>query len=250
MAAAPVLVVTNQKGGVGKTTTVVNIAAYSGLAGKRTLVIDSDPQANATSALGALPVPDGSLYTDVPPQATETEGVSLVPGGPALADFARPWSDLGGSLRELRAVIAKHRQDYDLILIDCPPNFTSLPRNALLVATEVLIPVQCEYFALEGLSQLLAHIEELHEAAASSIRSFHILLTMDGPGRLARAVQEEVRRHFRDRVLATSIPRDEVAAAAPSHGRALLDHDPFCPAALAYLAATRELWQRLTASES
>ncbi|MCX8039823.1 MAG: ParA family protein [Planctomycetota bacterium] len=239
---APVVAVTNQKGGVGKTTTVVNLAAYAGLGGLRTLVIDSDPQANATSALGVLPSAAGSIYTHAEPMATSAENVWLVPAGPELAEHARPWHDAGHELRALHMAVQQLQDSFELILIDCPPNFTALPRNALLVATQVVIPVQCEYFALEGLSQLLAHIEELHGSAP--LADWQILLTMASPGALARSVIAEVRRHFGDRVLSVEIPRDEAAAVAPSHGRALLDHDPLCPAALAYLAVTRELLSR------
>jgi chromosome partitioning protein len=242
---APVVVVSNQKGGVGKTTTVVNLAAYAGLAGKKVLVVDNDPQANASSALNKTPF-ENSIYSGAEAVSTSADGVSLVPSGADLADQERRLAgEVGGSLA-LRDRLKAHRVNFDLIIVDCPPNLTCLPTNALLAATHLLVPLQSEYFALEGLSQLLAHVDSLRQDHELQLTLCGILLTMATPGSaLSHGVASEVRRHFGDSVFSAAIPRDESAAAAPSHARALVDHDPLSPAALAYLAATKELLQRL-----
>lgn len=146
----------------------------------------------------------------------------------------------------LRTLLKPLRVNFDLIVIDCPPNLTCLPTNALIAATHLLVPLQSEYYALEGLSQLLAHVDGLRQDHELPLALCGILLTMATPGSaLAAGVAREVRNHFGAGVLAVAIPRDETAAAAPSHARTLLDHDPLCPAALAYLAATRDLLTRL-----
>ena len=240
---APILVVTNQKGGVGKTTTVVNCAAYAGLAGKRVLVVDNDPQANASSALNTTAF-EHSIYTGAEPVTTSAEGVYLVPSGADLADQERRLQ--GVAATTLRDRLKPHRVNFDLIVVDCPPNLTSLPTNALVAATHLLVPLQSEYFALEGLGQLLAHVDGLRQDHDLQLALCGILLTMANPGSaLSQGVASEVRRHFGQGVFTTAIPRDETAAAAPSHARALVDHDPLSPSALAYLAVTRELLQRL-----
>jgi chromosome partitioning protein len=242
---APVLVVSNQKGGVGKTTTVVNLAAYAGLAGKRVLVVDNDPQANASSALNKTAF-EHSIYSGAEPVETSAEGVRLVPSGADLADQERRLAGSTGGSLALRDRLRAHRVNFDLVIVDCPPNLTCLPTNALLAATHLLVPLQSEYFALEGLSQLLAHVDGLRQDHELQLNLCGILLTMATPGSgLSSAVEAEVRRHFNQGVFTAVIPRDETAAAAPSHARALVDHDPLCPAALAYLAATKELLSRL-----
>jgi len=242
---APVLVVSNQKGGVGKTTTVVNLAAYAGLAGKRILVVDNDPQANASSALNKTPF-EHSIYSGAEPVTTSAEGVYLVPSGSDLADQERQLAGAVGGSLALRERLKIHRVNFDLVIVDCPPNLTCLPTNALLAATHLLVPLQSEYFALEGLSQLLAHVDGLRQDHELQLTLCGILLTMATTGSaLSQGVASEVRRHFGEGVFNAVIPRDESAAAAPSHARALVDHDPLSPAALAYLAATKELLTRL-----
>ena len=235
----------NQKGGVGKTTTVVNLAAYAGLAGLRVLVVDNDPQANASSALNKTAF-EHSIYSGAQPVETSAGGVYLVPSGADLADQERRLAgEVGGSL-SLRERLKTHRVNFDLVVVDCPPNLTCLPTNALLAATHLLVPLQSEYFALEGLSQLLAHVDGLRQDHELQLTLCGILLTMATPGSaLSQGVATEVRRHFGEGVFRAVIPRDESAAAAPSHARSLLDHDPLAPAALAYLAATKELLTRL-----
>jgi chromosome partitioning protein len=238
---APVIAISNQKGGVGKTTTVVNLAAALGLAGRRVIVIDNDPQANASSSLCSQTF-DTSIYSGQGPVPTSCDGVCLVPSGADLADQERRLAaEVGGSLA-LRQRVEPLRTTNDLILIDCPPNLTCLPTNALLAATHLLVPLQCEYFALEGLSQLLAHVDGLRQDHQIDLRLAGILLTMADPrSPLTAQVEAEVRKHFPDTTFRAVIPRDPAAAAAPSHGTSLIDHDPLCPAALAYAAAAKEL---------
>jgi chromosome partitioning protein len=236
-----VLAVSNQKGGVGKTTTVVNLAAYFGLAGWQVLVVDNDPQGNATSALAAGSY-ERCVYSGHEPIVTSAQGVCVIPAGADLADHERRLAAEVGGATALHRLLEPRRVDFDLILIDCPPNLTGLPTNALLAATHLLIPVQCEYYALEGLSQLLAHIETLRAEHHAQLELAAVLLTMADPAvPLAAQVENEVRRHFGDRALRSVIPRDPSAAAAPSHGRSLVDHDPLSAAAVAYLAAAEEL---------
>lgn len=237
----PVLVVSNQKGGVGKTTTVTSLAWYLATAGKRTLVVDNDPQGNATSCL-APTAEGGTIYDGQAPIATATPDLFVIPGGPALLDQERILAQRPGGHGRMRELLAPLKGQYGPIVIDCPPNLSFLPTNALLSATHLLVPLQCEYYALEGLGQLLAYIDDLRRSTTLDLRWVGILLTMaDDRSPLAAQIEREVRAHFGPQVLQTVIPRDPALAAAPSHGRTVAETAPLSRGSLAYLDAAREI---------
>jgi len=248
-----IMVVANQKGGVGKTTTTVNVAAALALQGLSALVIDLDPQGNASTALD-VPHHEGvsSVYDVLVEDAEISAVVHPVPGVPNL--FCIPATiDLAGAeidlvpleareFRLARAIRADPTEQFDYVFIDCPPSLGLLTLNALVAADEALIPVQCEYYALEGLSQLLQTIEMVRTRLNPALEISTILLTMyDGRTKLAEQVAQEVRRHFGPRVLRTFIPRSVRVSEAPSHGQTVLTYDPASPGALSYLEAGREI---------
>jgi chromosome partitioning protein len=236
-----VLAISNQKGGVGKTTTCINLAAFSGMAGRKCLVIDVDPQGNTSSVL--TPEYDGpSVFVGGQPQSTGREGVDIIARGNDLLEFDRKSKDRPDRAGILKERLALWRDNYDLVFIDCPPSLTALPLNALTAADGVIIPIQCEYYAMEGLGQILALIHEWSEAGRLHLRFCRILLCMHQEDlTLSRQVASEVRTNLPDQVFNTVIPRDVALAAAPSHNRTIIEHDPLCPGAIAYLEACKEL---------
>jgi chromosome partitioning protein len=254
-----VLTVANQKGGVGKTTSTVNLAAALALHGLRTLVIDLDPQGNASTALG-IPHHAGtpSVYEVLIEGRPLSDVVHQVEGFPDLR--AVPATiDLAGAEIELVSLVARetrlHRaltaylsqeqgagRTYDYVFVDCPPSLGLLTVNALVAAREVLIPIQAEYYALEGLGQLLRSIELVRAHLNPELAVSTILVTMyDARTRLAAQVADEVRKHFADLVLPTSIPRSVRVSEAPSYGQTVMTYDPGSTGALSYLEAAREL---------
>jgi chromosome partitioning protein len=244
----------NQKGGVGKTTTVVNLAAYLALAGDRVLVVDLDPQGNATSGLGIdRSTTDRSVYDAVVEDAplddlvlpTAIDGLSMVPSSISLAGAEIELTPLAQRERRLSQLLAPTVPGYDYVLLDCPPSLGLLTVNALTAADSVLVPIQCEYYALEGLSQLIATINLVRDHLNPDLAIKGVVLTMyDGRTNLSSEVAAEVRRHLGGAVFDAVIPRSVRLAEAPSYGRPIVAHDPASRGALAYRALAEELRRR------
>lgn len=260
-AATRVFVVANQKGGVGKTTSTVNIAASLAQLGQRVLVIDLDPQGNASTALNVehrRGVP--STYDLLVDGAALADVVTTCPDVPNL-DVVPATIDLAGAEIELVSVVAREQrlrkavhghplvggesageERYDYVLIDCPPSLGLLTLNALVAGDEMMIPIQAEYYALEGLGQLLETVDMVRAHLNPELAVSTILITMyDARTRLAAGVAEEVREHFGDQVLQTAIPRSVRVSEAPSYGQSVMTYDPGSPGALSYFEAAREI---------
>jgi chromosome partitioning protein len=260
--ATRVMVVANQKGGVGKTTTTVNVAAALAQLGQRVLVIDLDPQGNASTALGVphqRGVPstydalvDGEPLADLVSENPDLPGLFCVPATIDLAGAEIELVSVVARETRLRKAITGHplvgsaaqvgEERYDYVFVDCPPSLGLLTLNALVAGVEMLIPIQAEYYALEGLGQLLETVEMVRAHLNPELVVSTILITMyDGRTRLAFGVAKEVRDHFGDQVLRTAIPRSVRVSEAPSYGQTVMTYDPASPGALSYLEAAREL---------
>ncbi len=252
-ASCRIMTIANQKGGVGKTTTAVNLAAGLAQHGSRVLVIDLDPQGNASTALdvdhhvGALSV--YNMLVEDRPLADIVKPVEGLPGlycAPATIDLAGAEIELvplvARESRLSRAVAAYDSSGLDYILVDCPPSLGLLTLNALVAAREVLIPIQCEYYALEGLEQLLRTVDLVKGHLNPVLQVTTILLTMyDGRTRLASQVADDVRSHFGEVVLQSIIPRSVRVSEAPSYGQSVITYDPGSSGSMAYVEAAREL---------
>ena len=254
-----IFTISNQKGGVGKTTTVVNLAAALARSGARVLVIDLDPQGNASTALGVEHREGTPSVYDV--IVNDTDMADVVQTSPDQTDlFCVPATiDLAGAEIELVSMVAREQrlsralhtfldeipEGIDYVLIDCPPSLGLLTINAFVAATEVLIPIQCEYYALEGLSQLLKNITLIEKHLNPKLQVSTILLTMfDSRTNLAHQVADEVRDHFPKQVLEAVIPRSVRISEAPSYGQSVISYDSGSPGALSYLEAAAEIAKR------
>jgi chromosome partitioning protein len=248
-----VYAIANQKGGVGKTTTAVNLAACVAEAGYETLLVDIDPQSNATIALGigkdsARTVYDvlvGEVALEEVLVTTAIEHLALAPSGPDLAGATVELPRVPGSETRLRESLVGVRDRYPFILLDCPPSLGPLTVNALVAADRVIVPVQAEYFALEGLAGLLDTLALIQRELNPRLTVAGMLLTMyDGRTRLAQDVAHEIRQHFPELVFDTVIPRNVRVGEAPSFGKAVIHHDPHCAGADAYFELAKEVAAR------
>src|SRR3954470_7743478 len=250
---ATVYAIANQKGGVGKTTTAVNVAACIAEAGYDTLLVDVDPQGNATVGLGADRHDGAGLYDVLAGESTVAEAhrstgverLSLLASTPDLAGATMELPRLAGSERRLRDALAPVREAYAYVLLDCPPSLGPLTVNALVAADRVIVPVQTEYFALEGLAGLLDTLALIKRELNPRLTVAGMLLTMhDARTKLGRDVEREVREHFPSLVFQTVIPRNVRVGEAPSFGVPVIHHDPHCPGADAYFELAKEVAAR------
>ncbi|GMU51226.1 MAG: chromosome partitioning protein [Candidatus Xenobia bacterium] len=250
---AKIIAITNQKGGVGKSTTAVNLGAALARSGSRVLVVDVDPQGNTTSGLGVSKSTLECCIYDVlldqcpPGQAIRKiqENLDILPATLRLAGAEIEMVSVVAREQRLARALTRVESAYDKILLDCPPSLGILTMNALSAATEVLVPIQCEFYALEGITQLMNVVELVTAHVNPALRIGGVLLTLhDSRLNLSEQVAEEVRRHFGERVFTTVIPRNVKLAEAPSFGQSVLDYDFSSRGAQAYLELAREVLAR------
>lgn len=254
-----IVCIANQKGGVGKTTTAVNLSACLAELGRKVLLVDLDPQANATSGLAAAALEEEqgretrtvyealmgecALADAVVPM--QPEGLFLVPSDQDLAGAEIELLDLERRERRLKEALGESARDYDYVIVDCPPALSILTLNGLVASERVTIALQCEYYALEGLGRLLKTLSLVRERMNPELKMDGIILTMfDARNNLSRQVREEVSKHFANKVLKTVVPRNVRLGEAPSHGLPIIMYDRSCPGSRAYMALAEEVLER------
>jgi len=257
---AQIIVVANQKGGVGKTTTAISVAAALAQQSVRVLLVDSDPQANCTSGIGVrLPEDHPSIYEvlndglDVEKviEPTNLKNLWLLPSSIDLAGAEIELVSALSREQQLRRALESTREHFDIVIVDCPPSLGLLTINALSAADGVLVPIQCEYYALEGLGALTRNAELVRQNLNPGLKITGFALTMyDGRTKLSHEVANEVRRHFGDLVFQTRIPRSVRLAEAPSYGQPITVFDPSSRGAIAYHRLANEVWERVLADEA
>ncbi len=246
----------NQKGGVGKTTSAINIAASLGVMGKRVLMVDLDPQGNTTSGLGVakknLKLSSRELLTEEPKSAPETviktefEGLSVIPANKTLSNVEFELYEAEEPQFKLKNALDVLKNDYDYIIIDCPPSLGMITVNALAAADGIVIPMQCEFYSLEGLSQLILTVNKVRSSINKTLTVTGILITMyNGRLVLSNQVMAELKRHYKDKLFRTPISRGVKLSEAPGFGMPVYYHDKSCKGNAEYMAVAKELLERI-----